>query len=138
MAVNKDVIEIHGYFTSCYKIGENGIYQSLKGYGRVCKPKKHDLGFKQSLISSKGCFPFVPCLDMDVGVSPANIELGEISSLAEVVDDVRHQWEGISIFDSEFVYLPVVLNKAELTIFLLNEEYRGGNQGLGGDNVPLV
>ena len=75
---------------------------------------------------------------MDVGVSPANIELGEISSLAEVVDDVRHQWEGISIFDSEFVYLPVVLNKAELTIFLLNEEYRGGNQGLGGDNVPLV
>jgi hypothetical protein len=47
----------------------------------------------------------------------------------ESMDEIVNEWEGISIFLHDGVECLIVLNKTELTIFLLDEEDWSTNQG---------
>jgi hypothetical protein len=64
---------------------------------------------------------------MDIVVYPAYIELGKVSHAFESINEVIDEGERISIFSHDSVECLVVLDKAELTILLLDEEDWGTN-----------
>ena len=62
------------------------IHESLECGGSVTKSKEHDSGFKQSHGSDKGGLPLVLFLNVDVVVSPMNVELGKQDRLCHIID----------------------------------------------------
>jgi hypothetical protein len=55
-------------------------------------------------------------------VSPSYIKLGEVSRALESMDEIINEGEGVSIFSRDGIECSIVLDEAELTILLLDEE----------------
>jgi hypothetical protein len=64
-------------------------------------------------------------MDADIIVPPVDVELGEVSRVLELMDEVVNEGEWIVILPGDHVQSSVVLDEAELSIFLLHEEDRG-------------
>jgi hypothetical protein len=54
------------------------IVWNLEGGQAVRHAIQHYQWFKQSSVTPKGHFPFIPSLDLDVLVAPSDIEFGEV------------------------------------------------------------
>jgi hypothetical protein len=67
----------------------------------------------------KGSLPLITLSDMDIIVS---LELGEVSCALESMDEIIDEGEGVSIFSRDGIECSIVLDEAELTILLLDEE----------------
>jgi hypothetical protein len=72
--------------------------------------------------------PLIAFMDADIVVPPADVELGEVSRVLEPMDEVVDEGERIAILPGDHVQSSVVLDKAELSIFLLDEEDRGSER----------
>jgi hypothetical protein len=57
-----------------------------------------------------------------------DVELGEVSRVLEPMDKVVDEWERIAILPGDRVQSSVVLDKVELSIFLLDEEDWGSER----------
>ena len=77
-------------------------------------------------------FLFITFLDTDIVVLPVDIKLDEVACTSEMVNKVRNEWKWIDILDSLWIECPIVLDKSERSILLLNEEYWCCNGGFGG------
>ncbi|KAF9807546.1 hypothetical protein IEO21_08161 [Rhodonia placenta] len=60
-----------------YVIQEDLVHHGLEGCGGVGEVKEHYQGFVQSLVSYKGSLPLITGFDLDIVVSPSNVELHE-------------------------------------------------------------
>src|SRR6267154_628539 len=87
---------------------------SVMLFHRLCK----DEGFVQ--------------VDTDIGVPPSDIKLGEVSCASETIDKVGNERKRIDILDSLCIECPIVLDKSERSVLLLNEEYWCCHGGFGG------
>ena len=76
-------------------------------------------------------FPFIPFLDPDVVVSPADVYNCEFGTSAEVVNDLGNEGGYISVLLCPFVYGSIVLYWSEFSIFLLYKEEIGCIRGFG-------
>jgi hypothetical protein len=56
---------------------EDVIHHCLEGGWRICQSKEHDHWFKQPFAGFEGGFVFISFFQMDVVVSPVNVELSE-------------------------------------------------------------
>ena len=99
--------------------------------GGVAKAKKHDGGFEESFVGDEGRLPLVAILDADVIIPPANVKLGEVASIFQLVHEVGNKREGVGVSGGMFVEVAVVLAGAEFSIFLFDEEERGCLRGVG-------
>jgi hypothetical protein len=70
----------------------------------------------------EGGLPLIALLDADIIVSPSYIELGEVSRTLESIDEIINEGEGVSVFSCDGIECSIVLDKAELTILLLDEK----------------
>jgi hypothetical protein len=70
----------------------------------------------------EGSLPLIALSDADIIVSPSYIELGEVSHALESIDEIVDEGEGVSIFPRDGIECSIVLDEAELTILLLDEE----------------
>ena len=86
-------------------------------------------------MGDEGSFPLVAILDVNVVVSPVNIELGEVVSVFQLVHKVRDEREGISVMGGMFVKVSIVLTRTEFAILLLDKEERGCLWGVGRMNL---
>jgi hypothetical protein len=68
------------------------------------------------------CLPLVAFSDMDIIISPVHIELGEAPCTLELTDQVINEWWGVSILSCDGIEGSIVLDEAELTILLIDEE----------------
>jgi hypothetical protein len=75
---DEDVVDVYAYNTMADEVFKNVIHHSLEGRQAVSHAIQHYQGFKQSLVTPKGCFPFISFLDPDVLVAPLDIEFGEV------------------------------------------------------------
>ena len=75
-----------------------------------------------AMVDGKHGFPLVALFDADIIVSPSDIELGENLGFLEFIDEVRDERERVSISDSVFVEVPVVLARVEFSIFLFDKK----------------
>ena len=53
--VNKNVVKVN-YYTDVRKIGEDIVYELLKGYRSISEAKRHYYQFKESIASIEGSF----------------------------------------------------------------------------------
>ena len=58
-------------------ICEDIVHESLEGGGSIAESKEHDGGFKESHGGDESSFPLIFLLDMNVVISPTNVEFGE-------------------------------------------------------------
>ena len=64
---------------------------------------------------------------MHIVVATADVQLGEIACIAEVVDKFGDEGEGVVVLDSEGVQHLIILYQTEGAILLFDEEDRGGH-----------
>ena len=101
------------------------IHPGLEGRGRVHEAEEHHQGFIQPPVSYKGGFPLVTGFDLDVVVSPSDIELGEERGTAEFIHHLGDQRQGVTIFDHDRVQPAVVLYRSKRPFLLFDEEEGG-------------
>jgi hypothetical protein len=66
--------------------------------------------------------PLVTFLDADIVVSPVDIQLGEVARTPKMIYKVGNERKGVDILNCLGVQCPVVLNKPEGPVLLLDEE----------------
>src|SRR5713226_1691668 len=105
---------------------ENHVHHHLESSGGVSQSEEHDRRFKESFRSKKRCFPFVAFFDADVVVSPSYVEFGEEGATGEAVYGLRYERGYISVLLGPSVNRAIILDWAELPVFLFDEEEVGG------------
>src|SRR5258708_21537961 len=119
---DENIGHVDEYLSCSDKVLEGVVHHSLKGGGGITKAEEHNQRFKHPMIGLKSGLPFVAFLNSDVVVSPSDVELTKDICILQFVRYVRNEGEGILVFDGEVVELAVVLNRAQLAVFLFDEE----------------
>ena len=66
----------------------------LECYGRVTQAKEHNCQFKESFVCDGSHLPLMIIFDVNIVISPMNIEFGEVTSILQLVYEVRDEREG--------------------------------------------
>ena len=103
-------------------ISEGVIHEPLEGGRGVHHPEEHYHGLEEPPMGSKCSFPLVSIFDAYIVVTPSDVELGKKLCSLKFVEEVGYQWEGVSISDSVFIQVSVILAGSEFSILLLDEE----------------
>jgi hypothetical protein len=74
------------------------------------------------LICSEGSLPLIALSEVDIIVFPLYIKLGEVLCTLELMYEIVDEGEGVSIFSRDGIECSIVLDEADLTILLLDEE----------------
>ena len=110
-------------------VGKVEVHEGLEHQGGSTKSEKHDGWFKQPERGDEGGLPFVTILDSDVVIAPVHIEFSEDGELAEVIDKIRDEGQGVCVLYSVLVKVSVILNQSEFSILLFDKEEGGGLRG---------
>ena len=90
-------------------IREDMVHEGLEGGGSIAESKEHDSGFKESHGGNEGSFPLIFLLNVNVVISPTNVEFGEQSGLLHVINEFGNQGERVGISDGVGVQVLVIL-----------------------------
>jgi len=80
---DEDIVQVDNNHSLQDEVMEDLVHHCLEGRGAVCQAKVHHEGFKQATIRVEGCLPFITILDVDIVVSPADIQLHKVSCSLE-------------------------------------------------------
>ena len=69
----------------------------------VGEAEEHDFRLEESVIRCECGLPFVTFFDVDIVISPTDVEFREILGLAQSVDDVGCEWKWITVLDGDIV-----------------------------------
>ena len=70
-------------------VGKNMVYEGLKGTGGIAESEEHDSWFKESERGDEHSFPLIFLMNMDVVVTPVNVEFSEVSGVLHVVNKLK-------------------------------------------------
>ncbi|KIJ09341.1 hypothetical protein PAXINDRAFT_87570, partial [Paxillus involutus ATCC 200175] len=88
---------------------EDVIHQRLECWRGVAKSKEHDVRFKESMGRDKRRFPTITWFDLNVVVSPSDIEFRKDLRSFEFIYEVGDERKGIRVLDSVGVQVSVIL-----------------------------
>ena len=88
------------------------MHHSLKEWGHVFKTKIHYLGNECSMFCLKGHLILVLLGDLDVVVSPTNVEFGEKRLIPQVLQGFSYIRQGVVVAYCPFIYFTVVHDDA--------------------------
>ena len=63
------------------------VHKGLECRRCIAKTKEHHCGFIKTEGSDEGCLPLIRFLDLNVVVSPSNVELSEINEVFHVINE---------------------------------------------------
>ena len=75
-----------------FRSSEDCIHYGLEGHWGVGQAEEHDSGFIKALICDESHFPLVACLDMDIVITPPNVELREEGRSFHLIDEFWDEW----------------------------------------------
>ena len=87
-------------------------------------------------MSDEGHLPLVTVFDADIVVPPSDVELGEVTSVFQLVNKVRNEGKGVGVVGGVFTEVSIVLAGTEFAILLLDKEERGCLGGVRRTNLP--
>ena len=64
-------------------------------------------------------------MDVNIVVTPSNIELGVVSSTLQTIDEFRNERQWVSVQDRHSVQFSIVLHRSQRAILLLDEKEGG-------------
>ena len=105
-------------------VSEDLVHHGLEGGGGVTKSEEHDGWFEGSAMTYKRGLPFISFLDLDVVVSPPEIDLREVLRSFELIDELRDEWERVVVPNRMFVQIPIILYHLFSSVLFRYEEYR--------------
>ena len=105
------------------------VHEHLESGGGIAEPEEHDSGFEESHGGDEHSLPLVFFSDMNVVVSPTDVEFGEQGGFLHVINEFRDKGEWVGIVDGVGVQVVVVLAWAKGSVLLWYKEEGGG---LGG------
>ena len=76
-------------------------------------------------MGDEGRLPLVAIFDMDIVIPPSNVELSEVTSIFQLVNEVGNEGKGIGVVGGVFVEVLVILARMKFSILLFNKEERG-------------
>ena len=68
-------------------VQENMVHKGLEYRRCIAKTKEHHHGFIETEGSDEGYLPLIRFLDLNVVVSPLNVELSEINRVFHIIDE---------------------------------------------------
>ena len=68
-------------------VQEDMVHKGLEHRRRIAKTKEHYHEFKKTEGSDDGCLPLIRFLDLNVVVSPLNVELSEINGVLHIINE---------------------------------------------------
>jgi len=110
---DQDIVQINHHNAFCYEVLEDVVHYSLEDSRAIGHPKEHYQEFEQASIGLEGHLPLVSGLNMDIVETPMDIQLGEVSSSAELGHEFRDQWERVFVLDRYEIEYAIVLNQLE-------------------------
>ena len=128
---NKEIVHVDDKPSLSNHVSERVIHESLEYGGGIVKAKEHNGGFEESFVSDEGCLPLMAILDVDIIVSPMNVELCEVVSVFQLIHKVGDEREGVGIVGGMFVEVSVVLTGVEFAVLLFDKEERGHLREVG-------
>ena len=93
-------------------ISKNVVHERLKSRRGVAEPKKHYGGFKKTERGDERCFPLIFLSDVDIVITPSNIEFGEQCGVLHVIDQLRDEGKRISVANSMGVEISIILTRS--------------------------
>jgi len=97
---DQNVVQVHYHNSFGYESPEDVVHHSLEGGGTIGHFKKHHKRFKEAVIGTKGCFPFISGLDTYIIETPSDVKLCEVLGSAELGDELGDEGEGVPVLDS--------------------------------------
>src|ERR1700733_6325158 len=94
---DKDVIQVDTDYALRDQILEYLIHHGLESGWAVAETKGHDQGFKKSSVCVECGLPLITFLDVDIVVSPPDIQLGDVMCTLESVNEVGDEQKRICI-----------------------------------------
>ncbi|KIJ06340.1 hypothetical protein PAXINDRAFT_92155 [Paxillus involutus ATCC 200175] len=76
------------------------IHQGLECRRRVTEPKEHNIRFEKSMRRDERRFPTITWFDLNVVVSPSNVEFRKDLRSFEFINEVGDERKGIRVLDS--------------------------------------
>ena len=99
-------------FMLSYNGVKNVIHHRLEGGWGVSKAKEHDCWFIEAVASFEGGFVFVTLLDVDVVISPADVQFSIDVGASQICDKVRDKGKWVLISYSAVVDASIILDWA--------------------------
>ena len=132
--INEEVDHVNDKPSFYDHIAKGVIHEVLGSGGEIGETEEHHSGFKESLMGDEGSFPLMSIFDLDIIVSPSDVELGEDFRPLEFIDEVRNKGKRVCITDSVFIDVAIVLTGSQAPVLLFDEEERGCLWGVRGVN----
>ena len=111
----------------------------MEGCRCVTKTEGHDEWLEEAERALEGCFPFVTFADTDVIVTPADVELCEVTRSLELIDEFGNKRKGSGILDGDIVNGAIVLDGPKgATAAFGDEEERYSKGRRGRANVTFL
>src|SRR5712671_6305926 len=79
------------------------VHHHLEGGWGVSQAEEHDSWFKEAFIGNESRLPFVSSPDANIVIAPSYVKFSEQCSGSSFIDELRNEWEGVSISDSPLV-----------------------------------
>ena len=90
-------------------ICEDMIHEGLKGRWSIAEAKEHDRRFIETKGGDERCFPLILLFDVNVVVTPTDVEFGEQGGLLHVINQFRDERERIAIANGVAIEIAIVL-----------------------------
>jgi len=100
---NQHVIHINDEPSFSEFLFKYRIHHHLEGGWGVSQAEEHDGWFKEAFIGNESCLPFVSSSDANIVIAPSYVKFSEQCSGSSFIDELRNEWEGVSISDSPLV-----------------------------------
>ena len=123
--VNEEVVHVNDKPSVCDHIAKRVIHEVLESGGGIGETEEHHRRFKESFMGDEGSLPLMSVFDLDIIVSPSDIELGEDFRPLKFINEVRNEGKRVCIMDGVFIDIVIVLTGSEATVLLFNKEERG-------------
>ena len=83
---DQDVVHVNYNLSCACEFAKGCVHHCLKGAWGVYESKEHDVWFVEAQIDFEGSLPLVSFLNMDVVVSPVNIQFSEEGGILEPIN----------------------------------------------------
>ena len=124
--MDTQVIHVNLQPTLSNHVSEDMVHECLKHGRSIAKAKEHNHRFVKTKGSDKCGFPLVFFMNLDIVISPSNVELGQKGRILHVSNQFRNEGKRVSVVNSMAVQVAVVLAGSKGSVFLGNEEEWGG------------
>jgi hypothetical protein len=124
-SVNGNVVHVDREPSLGDLFSEDSVHHHLEYCGRVGEAKEHYHWFEEPFWGKEGGLPLVPWFDPDIIVPPVDIEFCEEGTATEAVDGLWDERGDVPVLLRPFIHRSVVLDWAQLPIFLFDKEEIG-------------